>query len=56
MDRKKLWILIDWMIENEYLLQTKGQYPVLHPTYNGRHFSETVTEKQMEELRKKMKV
>lgn len=54
-DRKKLWIIVDWMIEKEYLLQTRGQYPVLHPTYNGRHFSETVTEEQMKELERRLK-
>ena len=43
-DRRKLYSLIEWMIKKGYLLQTKGQYPVLHPTDKGKKFEECMTE------------
>ena len=42
---------IRWMIEHHYILQTKEQYPVLHPTYEGLHYKEFITKEQLEELR-----
>ena len=54
MDRQKIRKIIEWMIEREYLLQAKTQYPVLHPTYSGRHFTELITEKQIEELQRRL--
>ena len=34
--------IIDWLIEQKFILKTKGAYPVLHPTYNGMHYAETI--------------
>lgn len=44
--------MIEWLIENKYILQTKGRYPVLHPTYNGMHYEEKVTIQQLKQLKK----
>ena len=40
------------LITNNYILKTKDQYPVLHPTYNGMHYAEKMTEKQLKQLKK----
>ena len=40
------------MINNHYILKTKTKYPVLHPTYNGNHFDECITKKQLKDLKK----
>ena len=41
--REDLEIIIEWLIEKHFILKTKGMYPVLHPTYDGTHYSEKVT-------------
>ncbi len=43
LERDKVTDLIEWLIDRNYILQTKGPYPVLHPTYEGKHYSETMT-------------
>lgn len=52
LSKDELYTMITWLITNNYILKTKGQYPVLHPTYNGMHYSETMTEKQLKQLKK----
>lgn len=44
--------IVQWMIDNHYMLKTKAKYPVLHPTYNGNHFDECITMKQLKDLKK----
>ena len=34
------------------MLKTKAKYPVLHPTYDGNHFDECITKKQIRDLKK----
>lgn len=48
----KIKALINWMIKEHYTLKTKGQYPVLHSTYEGLHYSESITEGKLKKLRK----
>ena len=43
--------MINWLIENHYFYQTKGQYPVLHLTSDTAKFNETVTVAQLNKLR-----
>ena len=43
--------VIEWMIKEHYILQTKGRYPVLHSTYEGLHYSETITEGKLKKLK-----
>ena len=50
--KEELYAMITWLITNGYILKTKGQYPVLHPTYNGIHYAEIMTEKQLKKLKK----
>ena len=52
--REIVHFLVDWLIENGYILQTRGKYPVLHPTYNGLHYSEIITRQKLQGLRKKL--
>lgn len=52
LSREELYAMILWLIKNNYILKTKGQYPVLHPTYNGMHYAETMSEKQLKQLKK----
>lgn len=47
-----LHAVIDWLVMNNFILQTKGQYPVLHPTYNGLHYDEKMTLKQLKQLKR----
>lgn len=50
--REELQAIIEWMIENHFLLKTKGQYPVLHPTYDGIHYHEKMTSAKLKKLKK----
>ena len=52
--RDDVQFLVDWLIENEYIRQTRGPYPVLHPTYNSGHYSEIITRQKLQALKKKM--
>ena len=52
--REDLLFIIEWLIEKHYILKTKGMYPVLHPTYEGTHFSETITRGQLLALKRKL--
>ncbi len=49
--REELRAIIDWLIENNYIFNTKGQYPVLHPTYSGMHYNEKMTVDQLKQLK-----
>ena len=49
--RDDLIDIVEWMIDNHYILQTKGQYPVLHPTYDGIHYTEKITIEQLNKLK-----
>ena len=44
--------VIEWMILEHYILQTKGKYPVLHSTYEGLHYSENITDGKLKKLKK----
>ncbi len=43
--------IIEWMIVEHYILKTKGRYPVLHPTYEGLHYSEKITATKLKKLK-----
>ena len=42
--------IVEWMISEHYILQTKEKYPVLHSTYEGLHYCETITESKLKKL------
>ena len=46
-----LWAIVMWLIDKHYMLRTKEYYKKLHPTYEGRHFKETLTIKMLQELK-----
>lgn len=48
--REVLVSIIEWLIEQKFILKTKGTYPVLHPTYDGMHYAETMTNAKLKKL------
>lgn len=50
--REELKAIIKWMVEDHFLLKTKGQYPVLHLTYDGIHFRDKMTIAKLKRLKK----
>ena len=48
--REILTYIVDWLIDQNFILKTKGMYPVLHPTYNGQHYAETMTNTKLKKL------
>ena len=54
LDKLEIIFLIEWLIENKFILQTKGMYPVLHPTHEGNHYKEIITEDMLKKLLKKL--
>lgn len=44
--------VIEWMIVEHYILKTKERHPVLHSTYEGLHYSESITEGRLKKLKK----
>lgn len=44
-------VIIEWMLDEHYLLKTTGQYPVLHSTYEGLHYAESLTAKKLKILK-----
>ena len=49
-----LEFIVDWLIEKMFILETKERYPVLHPTYNGVHYSETMKKSLLMDLKKRL--
>ena len=49
--REDVMVIVEWLIKNHYILQTKGQYPVLHSTYDGLHYAEKITNEQLNDLK-----
>ena len=52
--RERVIAIIEWLIDRKYILQTKGPYPVLHPTYEGTHYSESITAGKVRSLSKNL--
>lgn len=53
--RDDLIVMIEWLIENHFILKTKHPtYPVLHPTYEGMHYNETITANKIKKLFEKL--
>ena len=50
--RDDMRAVVQWMINNHYMLKTKAKYPVLHQTYEGNHFDECITKKQIRDLKR----
>ncbi|MCD8326940.1 MAG: UvrD-helicase domain-containing protein [Lachnospiraceae bacterium] len=44
--------VIEWMIGQHLILKTKQRYPMLHPTHEGLHYSEKITGKKLNGLKR----
>lgn len=51
MSRDDMWAIVQWLIENHYMLLTKEYYKKLHLTYEGIHFKATLTLKELNRLK-----
>ena len=49
-DREKLNLIVEWLTDNHFILQTKGLYPVLHPTSDGLNYKNTMTSAKLKKL------
>ena len=52
MPRDDIRAVVQWLINNHYMLKTKSKYPVLHPTYDVNHFDDCITIKQLKNFKK----
>ena len=52
MQRETIQSIIEWLIKEHYILKTKERYPVLHATYEGLHYSESMTVGKLKKLKK----
>lgn len=52
LQREIVQSIVEWMINEHYILKTKEKYPVLHSTYEGLHYSESITENKLKRLKK----
>lgn len=52
MPKETIHTVIEWLIKEHYILKTKGRYPVLHSTYEGLHYNESMTENKLKRLKK----
>ena len=52
MDYDLIQAIVEWMISEHLILKTKGKYPVLHSTYEGLHYAETITPGKLNKLKK----
>ena len=46
--------VIGWLIDRNYILQTKGRYPVLHITNLGLNYRDYLTPRNMKSLMKRL--
>lgn len=52
LDKNEIEFIIKWLINNQFILQTKhAYYPLLHPTYAGTHYNETMTDRKLKKLK-----
>ena len=52
--RETLININEWLIKKNFVLRTKGNYPVLHPTYNGMHYNEEMTRSMLLTLKREL--
>lgn len=53
-NRNDIEYLIDWLIRKHFILETKGNNPVLHLTYDGEHYDKHMTSQQLHALRREL--
>lgn len=52
MKRDDMRAIVQWLMDNHYVLRTKEYYAKIHPTYEGIHFEETITLKKLKDLKR----
>ena len=52
--REDLSFIVEWLISNGFILQTKGQYPVLHPTNKGINYNTEMTTRLLNALKREL--
>ncbi|MBO6054872.1 MAG: UvrD-helicase domain-containing protein [Oscillospiraceae bacterium] len=52
--REDLSFIVEWLISNGFILQTKGQYPVLHPTNKGINYNTEMTTRLLNTLKREL--
>ena len=50
--RAEIRVIIQWLLDNHFMIKTKGSYPKIHITYEGNHFEESITPGQIRKLKK----
>ena len=53
--REEIQTIVEWLIAEHFILKTKGNYPVLHPTYDGLHYGDVGTETVVKALERYLK-
>ena len=51
-ERDDIIAMVYWLIGNGFIVQTKEQYPVLHPSADGLRYDETMTATKLKKLKK----
>lgn len=51
LSRDDVQAVVEWLISQKMILKTKAQYPVLHSTYAGLHYAETMTSGKLKKLK-----
>ena len=46
--------IVNWSLENHYILQTKERIPKLHPTYECNNYYDAISEKQLKNLKEQL--
>jgi hypothetical protein len=46
--------IVNWALENHYILQTKERIPKLHPTYECNNYYDAISEKQLQNLKEQL--
>lgn len=54
LEREELYVIIDWMLTEHMMLRTKENYPVLHPTHEGMHYSDSLTTGKLKKLKTRL--
>ncbi len=50
--REDLECIVEWLVDNHFILKTKGQYPVLHITPEGLKLENNLSPQKLTALRK----
>lgn len=49
--RDELRAVIQWLLDNHFMIKTKENYPKLHPTYESNNFDDTMEQSMLKKLK-----